>query len=187
MKIKNLTILSILIISLFTGCDKKENIDENIIAPTQVSQEAKLPTFHLTTTNGKSITIEVTKKGWNFKDYPNKVVLLNFFATWCPPCKAEIPHLNNLQKKYKDVFQVLSISVDKGKDNDFINDFITEHNIIYPVTNGEENFKLAAAVGGVKSIPAMFMFNKDGYVVQNYTGAVHEEILDSDIQKALGK
>lgn len=185
MKIKKLAILSILTIALFTGCDKKEDINENVIAPSAKAQ--LLPTFNLKTTNGENITIEVTKEGWNFKEYPNKVVLLNFFATWCPPCKAEIPHLNNLQTKYKNDFQVISVLVEQDKENSEINNFISEYKIIYPITNSRVNFELANAVGGVKSIPAMFMFDKKGIVVQNYVGAVHEEILESDIKKALGK
>ncbi|MCK5293794.1 MAG: TlpA family protein disulfide reductase [Arcobacteraceae bacterium] len=190
MKIKKLTILSILTVALFTGCDKKEEINENIVAPTaKVAQEttkkSQLPTFHLTTTTGKPITIEVTKKNWVFKEYPNKVILLNFFATWCPPCKAEIPHLNNLQTKYNNDFQVISILVEQDKPNSEANKFIKDNKIIYPITNSKENFKLANAVGGVSSIPAMFMFNKQGFVVQNYVGAVHEEVLESDIKKAM--
>ena len=186
MKIKKLAILSILALALFTGCDKKEdNISQSVVSPNANIQQ--LPTFNLTTTNGKAITVEVTKDGWNFKEYPNKVVLLNFFATWCPPCKAEIPHLNTLQTKYKNDFQVISILVEKDRPNSEIAKFISEYNITYPITNSKENFQLANAVGGVSSIPAMFMFNKNGLVVQNYVGAVHEEILESDIKKALGK
>jgi len=186
MNIKNLIILGIVTITLLTGCtDKSEDISNSIVETKEEVQ--KLPTFNLKTTMGKPVTIEVTKKGWVFKEYPNKVVLLNFFATWCPPCKAEIPHLNNLSKKYKDDFVVIAILVEKDKENSEINNFIKNHDIQYPVTNSPANFNLAGAVGGVSSIPAMFMFNKDGLVVKDYVGAVQEEILDSDIKKALGK
>ncbi len=193
MKIKKLAILSILTIILLSGCNKKDdNISDSIVQPQETSQqqaaqEQQLPTFHLTTSMGKNITIEVTKKGWVFKEYPNKAVLLVFFATWCPPCKAEIPHLINLQNKYKDSLEVIAVLVEQNKDNMALNDFIKDHNIIYPVTNSPENFNLASAVGGVDSIPAMFVFNPDGYVVQRYQGAVHEEILENDIKQALGK
>ncbi len=190
MQIKKLTILSILALSLFTGCNKKDDINENVVAntdtATKTNQVQKLPTFHLTTTNGKDITIKVTKDGWEFKDYPNKAVLLTFFATWCPPCKAEIPHLINLQNKHSKDFQVIAVVVERDKPNQALNTFIKNHKIIYPITNSSVNFELASAVGGVSSIPAMFLFNKKGLVVQNYVGAVHEEILESDITKAIG-
>jgi len=186
MQIKKLAILSILALSLFTGCNDDKNINEDVVATTKPQVE-QLPTFHLKTTTGKDITIEVTKDGWNFKEYPNKAVLLTFFATWCPPCKAEIPHLINLQKKHSKDFQVIAVVVERDKSNKSLNTFIKNHNITYPITNSQENFNLAGAVGGVSSIPAMFLFNKKGLVVQNYVGAVHEEILESDITKAIGK
>jgi len=189
MNIKIFAFSLILMASVFTACQDKQSIDESVVASNNGSKEIvrKLPTFHLKTSDNKNITVEVTKKGWNFKEYPNKVVLLNFFATWCPPCKAEIPHLNNLLKKYKDDFVVISILVEENKSNESLNAFIKEYNIQYPVTNSPENFNIASGVGGVSSIPAMFLFNKDGLVYQNYVGAVAQEILDTDILKAMGK
>jgi len=186
MNIKNLLVLGILTIILLTGCgDKSDDISESIVDTKEEIQQ--LPIFHLKTTMGKPVTIEVTKDGWIFKEYPNKIVLLNFFATWCPPCKAEIPHLNNLSEKYKDDFVTISILVEKDKSNKEISKFIKQYNIQYPITNSPANFDLANAVGGVSTIPAMFMFNKKGLVIKDYIGAVQEEILDSDIKNALGK
>ncbi len=189
MNIKVLTFFLILITTIFTACQDKETIDESVVNPVkeQKVQERRLPTFHLKTTNDQNITIEVTKDGWNFKEYPNKVVLLNFFATWCPPCKAEIPHLNNLVKEYKDDFIVIAVLVEENKTNEEINEFIKQYNIIYPVTNTPENFNVAGAVGGVDSIPAMYLFTKKGLVLQNYIGAVDETILRTDIKKAMEK
>jgi len=184
MNIKNLIFSVILIITVFTACEDKSSIDEDILAPSKDLPE-ELPTFNLTTTKGKNITIEVTKDGWIFKGYENKVVLLNFFATWCPPCKAEIPHLNKLLDEYKNDFAVVSVLLEKDKPNDFIQKFIKKFNIHYPITNSNENFNLAAAVGGVESIPSMYLFTTKGLVYQNYIGAVKEEILNSDIKQAI--
>jgi thiol-disulfide isomerase/thioredoxin len=189
MNIKIFTFSIIFVASIFIGCNDNQTINESVVSPSNEVQEVipTLPTFHLKTTNNENITIEVTKEGWIFKEYPNKVVLLNFFATWCPPCKAEIPHLNNLGKKYKDDFIVISVLVEENKSNSFVKDFIKEHNVKYPITNSPENFAIASAVGGVTSIPSMFLFNKKGLVYQNYVGAVAEEILNTDILKAMGK
>ena len=185
MNIKKIIFSVILVITVFTACqDNSDSINENILAPSK-EVEQTLPTFNLTTTKGETITIEVTKEGWDFKQYPNKVILLNFFATWCPPCKAEIPHLNNLLSKYKDDFVVISVLIEKGKQNDFVEEFISNYDIQYPITNSDENFALAAAVGGVESIPSMYLFTTKGLVYQNYVGAVKEEILESDIKQAI--
>jgi thiol-disulfide isomerase/thioredoxin len=186
MNIKNLLFFIILIITTFTACDNKETITENVLVPSKELKQ-ELPTFNLTTTKGEMITIKVTKDGWIFENYKNKIVLLNFFATWCPPCKAEIPHLNNLIQKYKGDFVVLSVLLERDKPNDFVEKFIKKYDVKFPITNSEENFKLASAVGGVTSIPTMYLFNTKGLVYQNYLGAVKEEILDNDIKQAMEK
>ncbi len=116
---------------------------------------------------------------------------LIFFATWCPPCKAEIPHLNNLKEKYKDSFEVVAVSLgersggltSKEKMETFINDF----KINYIVSNSEINFDVADAMGGIRSIPTMFLFDPSGKIVQKYVGLVPEEMMETDIKRALGK
>ena len=109
MKIKKYLFLALLSVGLMTGCSKKEGIDENVISQKQVPQDI---TLDLVTHDGYKVNVERKNGAWIFKDYPNKIILVNFFATWCPPCKAEIPHLNNLLAKYGKDFQVISIVVE---------------------------------------------------------------------------
>jgi thiol-disulfide isomerase/thioredoxin len=168
---------------LLTGCDSKDEINENIVAS---AKQSNSQTFKLKRTDGTYLTIEKEKDKWVFKDYPNKVVLLNFWATWCPPCKAEIPHLNNLVNKYKNDFIVIGVLVEEDKPNNIVTQFMKDYNIQYPITNGSENFYLAQAIGGVSSIPAMFMYDKNGKKVASYVGATPEEILENDINKYKG-
>ncbi len=183
MKIKKLLIFGLLSLSLITGCDKKDEISGDSIA----QPVAKDITLNLETTTGEDITVERIKGIWSFKEYKDKAVLVVFFATWCPPCKAEIPHLNNLLTKYNKDFQVIGVAVEQNKPNEELTSFINEHQIKYPITNGAVNFEFANAVGGVDGIPAMFLFDKTGKLVMNYVGATQEEILDSDISKHIGK
>jgi thiol-disulfide isomerase/thioredoxin len=186
MKFKILYIFLIFSLIFSTGCEKKDEINDSIVA--DVKDEVSVPKeLILKTTNNKNITITIEDGKLKVKEYKDKIILLNFWATWCPPCKAEIPHLINLQNKYEKDFIVLAITVEKDKSNEALNQFIQEYQINYPVTNSIENFDLASMVGGVSSIPAMFLFDKTGLMVQNYVGAVQEEILDSDIKKHLGK
>jgi thiol-disulfide isomerase/thioredoxin len=186
LKIKKITILSILALSLITGCGEKEKTEEIADAVVAKPKKQQLPIFNLKTSTGKDIVIKVKKDGWEFVGYEGKVVLLNFFGTWCPPCKAEIPHLVALNEKYKDKFAVIAVVVEQNKPNEQMKQFIAEHHINYPITNSDVNFELANAVGGVSSIPAMFLFDKSGKVVQHYVGAVPIEMLESDIKKAFG-
>ncbi len=135
--------------------------------------------------NGKEIIVTPLEKGFTFSGFENKVVLINFFATWCPPCKAEIPHLNNLQEKYKDKFVIISVLLEENKSNEEILNFAKHNNINYTITNSVENFKLAKSVGGVKNIPLMFLYDKNGNYSTHYTGVIPEEMIDADIKKVL--
>ena len=108
MKIKKITILSFLALLLITGCGDKDKIEDTIATE---SKKEIIPTFNLKTTTGKVITISANKEGWKFKGLENKVILLNFFGTWCPPCKAEIPHLNNIKSKLKKDFEILAVDL----------------------------------------------------------------------------
>ena len=191
MKIKNFTILTILTIALFTGCGDKEKIDDNIIAE-QKKEIQTVPTFNLKTTSGKDIKIIAGKEGWKFKGYENKVILLNFFGTWCPPCKAEIPHLENIRAKVKDDFEILAIDI--GPRSGGVNspkhmaDFIKKYNISYPIVTGKGTSELFGAVSELNkngSIPFMILFNKQGKYVQYYLGIKPEEMLFKDITSTI--
>lgn len=179
MKFKKMVFFTILSIFIFGGCDSKDSIDSKSVA----KSSQKPSVFNLVTTNNQTLVLNAVDNKWIFQGLENKVVLLNFFATWCPPCKAEIPHLINLKNKHPN-FEVVAVLVEEDKSNDEINAFIAEHNINYIVTNSNTNFILADAVGGVSTIPTMFMFDSEGKPFQKYVGMVPEEILSSDIQKA---
>jgi len=190
MKIKKITIFTILTLLFFIGCGDKEKIDGDMVSSDKSASE--MPVFNLKTHDGKDLQIVVTKDGWQFKGYENKVILLNFFGTWCPPCKAEIPHLLNIREKLKKDFEI--ISVDVGKRDGSLNtqeeliSFIKEFNVNYPIVTGEENRKLFGSVMELNpngSIPFMILFNKKGQYVRYYIGMKPEEMLFSDISQAI--
>jgi thiol-disulfide isomerase/thioredoxin len=164
----------------FTACqDKKNN------GATDTINKNTESTFNLKTVDGKIIKVVHTNDKWRFKGYENQVILLNFFATWCLPCKAEIPYLINLQNKYKDKMIIISILLEDGQSNSNVKNFIKKHGINYIVTNSKENYKLSDKLGGIHSIPTMFIFNTNGKIIEKYKGAVHQEMIDIDIQKGL--
>lgn len=199
MKFKNLALLPLLTITLLSGCSEKEKIDENVIAnkktqPAQQTQKkSNVPVFDLKTHDGKNIKITAdVNNGWKFEGLENKVVLLDFFGTWCPPCKAEIPHLNNIREKLKDDFEILAVDLGPRGGGitpaDELASFIKEYNIKYPVTTGRQNNVLFSAVlelNKAGSIPFMILFNKKGEFVQYYIGMKPEEMLFRDISTAI--
>ncbi len=187
---KYLYVLLILLPFLFSACSNdKQQTDTSKQNTTK--QEAKAQNnpneIILKDINGRTITVTKTDKGFLFSNAKDKVVLLAFFATWCPPCKAEIPHLIDLQEKYKGKLEIIGILLEKNKDIDELKNFINYHAINYTVTNGDGNYKMADLVGGVKNIPYMIMYDKHGNYATHYLGAIPEEMIDSDIENTLKK
>jgi thiol-disulfide isomerase/thioredoxin len=191
MKIKKLLFFAFLAILLFSGCESKDKIDGSVVANQAVKKEIA-PIFNLTTSTGKQVKLIANKKGWEFKGFENKVILLDFFGTWCPPCKAEIPHLNSIRSKTKARFEILGIDVGPrggGVTSKIdMQNFIKDYKIKYPIMIGRNNGKLFGAVSELNkrgSIPFMILFNKKGEYVTHYIGMVPEEMLQSDIDKIL--
>lgn len=196
MNIKKLTIFTFLILTIFSGCDQKEKIAEDVVVEEKKSVvkpvEQKAPAFEFTTVSGKPINIVVEKDGWKFAGLEDKVILMNFFGTWCPPCKAEIPHLNNIRSKLEKDFEVLAVDIGQrdGTHNskEHLEAFIKEFNVSYPIVSGEESRKLFSVVGELNtsgSIPFMVLFNKQGQYVRHYIGMKPEEMLFNDISATI--
>ncbi|PIF03721.1 MAG: hypothetical protein CSA86_04890 [Arcobacter sp.] len=195
MKIKKIAILGFLALLLIIGCGEKEKIEDSIVQETKIANEAKkdtTPTFNLKTTTGKTISIIANKEGWKFKGLEDKVVLLNFFGTWCPPCKAEIPHLNNIKSKLKKDFEILAIDIGSRSGGfntqEHLKSFVNKYNITYPIVSGQSAKQLFSVVSELNpsgSIPFMVLFNKKGQYVKYYIGMKPEEMLFNDISATI--
>lgn len=125
-----------------------------------IVEEGKAPDFTLSDVRGNKVSLS---------GFRGKVVLIEFWATWCPPCKESIPELNALYDRYKDKgVAVLGISLDKGGDvSSTVGSFIKEYTVIYPVLldNGKTNVSY-----GVSSIPALFLIDKNGKMIKRFAG-----------------
>jgi len=118
----------------------------------------KAPPIKMVTTSGQPITLN------NYKGY---VLVMDFFATWCIPCKESIPHLNSLNRKYgKQGLQILGVSVDEGNDRE-VKGFVTERKISYPVAIADEDLQTEY---GLRSIPTVYVINKKGMVADKFQG-----------------
>jgi len=180
---------------LFTGCDSKSEIDENLVANTKnnkpVEKKFVAKTFKLTTTDGRVLELTNTKeKGLIFKDFVGKkAVLVDVFATWCPPCIKSIPVLNELRAKYGNDFEIVSVLFEKPEDKpkEEVLEFIAKYGITYPITYGEENFNLSKALGNVQKIPELFLFDKNGVFVKKFVGENEKETFEKYIKMAVEK
>lgn len=127
----------------------------------------------------------VDGKDISSKDFKGKVLLVTFFATWCPPCLQEIPSLIRLQKDLSpNGFSVLGLSLDDGGP-EIVNELVESDNINYPVLMA--NSDVVNGFGGVKGIPTSFLVSHEGKMVRTYTGYVSHELLRQDIEEIISK
>src|SRR6266446_136059 len=132
------------------------------------------PDFHLAGLDGKPVTLAGSK---------GKVVLVNFWATWCGPCRAEIPDLVELQKKYKDRLQILGLVVDDD-DLDAIKKFSARYGINYPVALATNDIRIQ--YGGIPALPTSFVLDSEGRVVQKHEGLRDPVLYETEIRSLLG-
>ncbi len=116
------------------------------------------------------------------RDYRGKVVLINFWATWCPPCRQEIPDLIKLYKKYQKDFVVLGLSVDKNGTQG-VRDFVKKMKMPYPVALATQD--VVFDYGGITGIPTTFILNRQGELVQKIVGFRNFEQFESYIKPYL--
>ena len=117
------------------------------------------------------------------KEAKNKVVILDFFATWCGPCKMEIPGFVELYQEYKDQgLEIVGASVD-GNPPKVIPSFANKYRIDYPIVIADP--AVVAAYGGIRGIPTTFIIDKNGNVVKKYVGYVAKNVFEEEIKELL--
>ncbi len=130
--------------------------------------------FTLPDLDNKQVTLE---------SFKGKVVLLNFWATWCGPCKAEIPGFVELQSQYKDDLVVVGFSVDDPADK--ARAFADEYKINYPVLLGLGRDEVQDAYGPIWGIPTSFLIGRDGRVCKKHMGIAPKAVFEKEIQALL--
>lgn len=114
-----------------------------------------------------------------------KVLLINFWATWCGPCREEIPSLIKLRSEYQhEGFEIIGISLDESG-RAAISKFAKKVSINYPIAMGTP--KVARAFGGIIGIPQSFLVDRHGNIVKSYAGMIELDALEKDITSLLKK
>lgn len=182
---KLLVLLSMVAALIFTGCgesnEAKTIIEDNSSFEQLKAQSNK--TFTLNTTDGKAIILNLDNNVLKSKDLEGKVVLLNFWATWCPPCIEEMPTFNKMYEKYGDKFELIGVLFERDKDMNELLAFMKKHNMKFPVTVGEENFRLSTYFDEIKRVPESYVFGKDGKFLKKFVGIVDEKELETFINQ----
>jgi cytochrome c biogenesis protein CcmG/thiol:disulfide interchange protein DsbE len=157
-----LSISIVLAVFLFTAC------------AAQPEKRQKAPNFSLQTQNGKVIELSKLK---------GKVVLVNFWATWCPPCRAEIPDFIEVYNTYKSKgFEIVGIALDEEGWSK-VAPYIEKVKMNYPVVLGSA--KVVQQYGGIEGIPTTFIIDKNGYIADSQVGLLSKELLEKALKSLL--
>ncbi len=143
-------------------------------ASPRITQSTIAPDFSLESLDGKTLRLS---------DFRGKAVLLNFWATWCGPCKIEMPWFVDLQNQYgSQGLQIVGVAMDDGSKED-IAKFAKEMGVNYPILIGKDS--LADQYGGVPALPQSFLIARDGKIVDKIVGLRGKSEIEDAIKKAL--
>jgi cytochrome c biogenesis protein CcmG/thiol:disulfide interchange protein DsbE len=149
--------------------------EEKPARPVKTDAERKAaPSFSLKDVDGRTVTLA---------DYKGKVVLLNFWATWCGPCKIEIPWFSDFEQKYKDRgFAVLGVAMDE-EGWEIVKPYIAKNKVNYRILAGDD--ATAQMYGGVESLPTTFMIDAEGRIASTHVGLVSKSDYENEIVQLL--
>jgi len=140
-----------------------------------VKNPEPLPPFLVRDVDGNIVSTAALK---------GKVIVVNFWATWCPPCREEIPELVKLQDRYKDQLQIIGISEDEDVPPEAVRSFARGMHVNYPIVIVSR--ELEHEFGGIPALPTSFIVSKDGGVVQKHVGLFPPLVYDHEIRALLG-
>jgi cytochrome c biogenesis protein CcmG, thiol:disulfide interchange protein DsbE len=139
-----------------------------------VAGEVQAPSFTVKSVEGKSV---------RFSDYRNRPVVVDFWATWCVPCRASMPHLSSMQERYaKNGLAVIGMSVDESGPAP-VKKFASGLGVKFTIAMA--NDEVLDAYGPIRSIPTTFFINRKGEIVRRVVGYIDGETMDSYVQEIL--
>ena len=140
---------------------------------TNIAGHPLAPEFSLPELSGQTLTLSA---------YRGKVVYLDFWATWCDPCREQIPRFVELQDKYRDQgLQIIGISMDDGPEP--VRNFYRRFHMNYPVVMG--NAKIGELYGGVLGLPIAFLIDRNGRIAAKHIGATDLSVVEREIKALL--
>lgn len=137
-----------------------------------LSPKTPAPTFNRRALDGRPLSLAA---------YRGKVVLLDFWASWCAPCIVEIPHFVKLQAQYVNELQVIGISMDDQKhDTERV---VADKHINYPIIMGDTT--IGRLYGGILGLPELYLIGRDGKIIKSWRGELHQTDLDAALEAVL--
>jgi len=160
------------LVAVYLALSTFEDADRPSLNP--VSQRKVAPDFALKDSSGKIVKLS---------DFRGKVVLLNMWATWCAPCREEIPWFVDFEREFKDRgFTVLGVAMD-DRGWDVVQPYIKRHELNYPVTVGDS--EVSTIYGGTGALPTTFMIDREGRIARTHVGVAGRHTYKQEIQDLL--
>ncbi len=164
------TLIPFLVISIFTACSSDASEPKEVSKVERQKIENSLG-IELKNLEGKTVSLD---------DYYGKVVLVNFWATWCLPCLQEMPDLVKLRENYKDKnFEIIGIVVNSPEAH--VKRKVSDLKISYPILFGNE--ETAQKFGGFSVIPKTYILNQTGQIVEDLTGMQSYSAFEAVVKK----
>ena len=200
---KNISLLlSLLLVFFLTACSKKderreqttpnitEDINQSDLNQSSLQTEDVTRSFVLTDVDGRDLNITVDGDTMIFQNIEQPLLLMNFFATWCPPCKGELPDLSHLQKKHVKELFVVGVLVNDEQNSTQLRRFMEKHNANYFISHSSDNDELAKEIIRRLKLPENFpiplsILYKNGKLYRYYEGAMPIEMIENELKQAI--
>jgi cytochrome c biogenesis protein CcmG, thiol:disulfide interchange protein DsbE len=190
-KLKPQIVILLLLICISFGCNGTEQPRNGTEQPSKASASGPKTEFPMPPLNGASIN----NLGWTFSggkrnvfsDFKGKVLILDFYATWCEPCRRSVPHLIELQKKYEDQgLHVIGLNVGGEDDEAKVPDFANEFGIQYTLAKPDDEL-VTFLMANNDAIPQTFVFDRQGQLAERLIGfgPTAGQRIDSAVEVAL--
>jgi peroxiredoxin len=172
-----LRVSAVLLVGFVLGCVIYRGLPEKSVKAASLKPDNErhtAPDFALKDGDGKTVRLS---------DYKGKVVLLDFWATYCGPCKIEIPWFMDFERKHKDQgFSVLGVSMDDDGWN-AVKPFVNDVGINYRVMVGDDS--MAEKYGGIEALPTTFLIDRDGKIAAVHVGLTSKSEIENAIEQLL--
>jgi len=180
MKKNSIAIIAVLILAVWGVYDYTKNQTETSNQQ-QTKEESeigikkgnKAPDFELLNLNGEAVKLS---------DFVGKKVILNYWATWCPPCRAEMPHMEKFYKDNEKDVVVLAVNLtntEKNRDN--VSDFVKDFGLTFPIVMDEEGD--VSSTYQVIAYPTSYIIDSQGIIQEVFQGAINYDIMEKAISK----
>ena len=169
---KIIFVMLMTVVFIFSGCAKSSNNTDSSSQPDTKREQAA--DFTLKNINGDEIKLS---------DYKGKTVVMNFFATWCPPCKSELPGFMKTKENYKDK-EAVFLFIDVQESSDTVKSFVDDRGYtdMNPLLDSEGS---VSEKYGIRGIPRTFILDKEGNIAFSHEGYLDDAALESAIDSVL--